>query len=308
MSLRSLYENISEYSDFALIGRDFSAFDTDYSVLGFANSSDKTELVVLNFNCSKDDICCEDLTLIENIILEKKNNSDLSDDFSAIVIDGQRFDFASVCGETLECCELTRSYIISEFMKLGWKSDRLFDAPLDSLFINFIELENKIDDLSLLDLTKNVGIIFSKYQKTDYPLAKLSLEVGKEVNIPIEIFDGENQIVIKNLKLLNSAEDSEMKEFFKNDIVFPYVEYSCDDEISVMFCLFDELDKPFKGMGGLATDDGVVALAVDNSSESNLKLAVIYSPIERNTKHIECCLVCCEKILDKPVTEYRFSI
>ena len=88
MSLRSLYKNISEYSDFALIGRDFSAFDTDYSVLGFANSSDKTELVLLNFNCSKDDICCEDLTLRENIILEKKNNSDLSDDFSAIVIDG----------------------------------------------------------------------------------------------------------------------------------------------------------------------------------------------------------------------------
>ena len=298
MSLRSLYENISEYSDFALIGRDFSAFDTDYSVLGFANSSDKTELVLLNFNCSKDDICCEDLTLRENVILEKKNNSDLSDDFSAIVIDGQRFDFDSVCGETLECCELTRSYIISEFMKLGWKSDRLFDAPLDSLFINFIELENKIDDLSLLDLTKNVEIIFSKYQKTDYPLAKLSLEVGKEVN----------KIVIKNLKLLNSAEDSEMKEFFKNDIVFPYVEYSCDDEISVIFCLFDELDKPFKGMGGLATDDGVVALAVDNSSKSNLKSAVIYSPIEPNTKHIECCLVCCEKMLDKPAAEYRFSI
>ena len=281
-----MYENISEYSDFALIGRDFSAFDTDYSVLGFANSSDKTELVLLNFNCAEEDICCEDLTLRENIIFEKKNNSDLSDDFSAIVI---------------ECCELTRSYIISEFMKLGWKSDRFFDAPLDSLFINFIELENKIDDLSLLDLTKNVEIIFSKYQKTDYPLAKLSLEVGKEVNIPIEIFDGENQIVIKNLKLLNSAEDSEMKEFFKNDIVFPYVEYSCDDEISVMFCLFDELDKPFKGMGGLATDDGVVALAVDNSSESNLKSAVIYSPIE-------CCLVCCEKMLDKPAAEYRFSI
>ena len=284
MSLRSLYENISEYSDFALIGRDFSAFDTDYSVLGFANSSDKTELVLLNFNCSKDDICCEDLTLRENIILEKKNNSDLSDDFSAIVIDGQRFDFDSVCGETLECCELTKSYIISEFMKLGWKSDRLFDAPLDSLMIYLIELENKIDDLTSLDLSKKIEVVFSKFEKTDYPLAKLSLEVGKEVNIPIEIFDGENQIVI------------------------PYVEYSCDDEISVMFCLFDELDKPFKGMGGLATDDGVVAFAMDNSNKSDLKMAVIYSPIEQNTKHIECCLVCCEKILDKPVTEYRFSI
>lgn len=308
MSLRSLYENISEYSDFALIGRDFSAFDTDYSVLGFANSSDKTELVVLKYNSVDEDTCCEDVTLRESIILEKKNNSDLSDDFSAIVIDGQRFDFDSVCGEMLECCELTRSYIISEFIKLGWKSDRLFDAPLDSLFIYFIELENKIDDLSLLDLTKNVEIIFSKYQKTDYPLAKLSLEVGKEVNIPIEIFDGENQIVIKNLKLLNSADNSEMKEFVENDIVFPYVEYSCDDEISVIFCLSDELDKPFKGMGGLATDDGVVAFAMDDSNKSDLKTAVIYSPIEQNTKHIECCLVCCEKILDKPVTEYRFSI
>lgn len=308
MSLRSLYEKISEYSDFALIGRDFSAFDTDYSVLGFANSSDKTELVLLNFNCTEEDICCEDLTFRENIILEKKNQSDLSDDFSAIVIDGQRFDFDSVCGETLECCELTKSYIISEFMKLGWKSDRFLDAPLDSLFISFIELENKIDDLSSLDLTKNVEIIFSKYQKTDYPLAKLSLEVGKEVNIPIGIFDGENQIVIKNLKLLYSADNSEMKEFVENDIVLPYVEYLCDDEISVIFCLSDELDKPFKGMGGLTTDDGVVALAVDNSSESNLKSAVIYSPFEPNTKHIECCLVCCEKMLDKPAAEYRFSI
>ena len=114
--------------------------------------------------------------------------------------------------------------------------------------------------------------------------------------------------MIKNLKLLNSADNSEMKEFFKNDIALPYVEYSCDDEISVIFCLSDELDKPFKGMGGLATDDGVVAFVMDDSSESNLKSAVIYSPIEPNTKHIECCLVCCEKMLDKPVTEYRFSI
>lgn len=303
-----MYENISEYSDFALIGRDFSAFGTDYSVLGFANSSDKTELVLLNFNCSKDDICCEDLTLRENIILEKKINSDLSDDFSAIVIDGQRFDFDSVCGETLECCELTRSYIISEFMKLGWKSDRLLDAPLDSLFINFIELENKIDDLSLLDLTKNVEIIFSKYQKTDYPLAKLSLEVGKEVNIPIEIFDGENQIVIKNLKLLNLAECPDTDEFFQEDVILPYVEYSGNNELSLTFCLSDELDKPFKGMGVLATDDGVVAFAMDDSNKSDLKTAVIYSPIEPNTKHIECCLVCCEKMLDKPAAEYRFSI
>ena len=307
MSLRSLYENISEYSDFALIGRDFSAFDTDYSVLGFANSSDKTELVLLNFNCSKDDICCEDLTLRENIILEKKNNSDLSDDFSAIVIDGQRFDFDSVCGETLECCELTRSYIILEFMKLGWKSDRLFDAPLDSLFINFIELENKIDDLSLLDLSKNVEIIFSKYQKTDYPLAKLNLEVGKEVNIPIEIFDGEEQIVIKNLKPLNLAECPDTDEFFQEDVILPYVEYSGNNELSLTFCLSDELDKPFKGMGGLAVDDGVVALAIDVPNENNLNTALLYSPIKPNTKHIACQLVRCEKMLDDPV-EYRFSI
>lgn len=116
--------------------------------------------------------------------------------------------------------------------------------------------------------------------------------------------------MIKNLKLLNSAEDSEMKEFFKNDIVFPYVEYSCDDEISVIFCLSDELDKPFKGMGGLATDDGVVAFAMDDSNKSDLKTAVIYSPIEQNTKHIECCLVCCEKYLISllPNTGFQYKI
>lgn len=307
MSLRSLYENISEYSDFALIGRDFSAFDTDYSVLGFANSSDKTELVLLNFNCSKDDICCEDLTLRENIILEKKNNSDLSDDFSAIVIDGQRFDFDSVCGETLECCELTRSYIISEFMKLGWKSDRFFDAPLDSLMIYLIELENKIDDLTLLDLSKKIEVVFLKFEKTDYPFAKLNLELGMEVDIPIELFDGEEQIVIKNLKPLNLAECPDTDEFFQEDVILPYVEYSGNNELSLTFCLSDELDKPFKGMGGLATDDGVVAFVMDNSNKIDLKTAVIYSPIKPNTKHIACQLVRCEKMLDEPV-EYRFSI
>lgn len=307
MSLRSLYENISEYSDFALIGRDFSAFDTDYSVLGFANSSDKTELVLLNFNCSKDDICCEDLTLRENVILEKKNNSDLSDDFSAIVIDGQRFDFDSVCGETLECCELTKSYIISEFMKLGWKSDRLFDAPLDSLMIYLIELENKIDDLTLLDLSKKIEVVFSKFEKTDYPFAKLNLELGMEVDIPIELFDGEEQIVIKNLKPLNLAECPDTDEFFQEDVILPYVEYSGNNELSLTFCLSDELDKPFKGMGGLAVDDGVVALAIDIPNENNLNTALLYSPIKPNTKHIACQLVRCEKMLDEPV-EYRFSI
>lgn len=307
MDLRGLYENISEYSDFALIGRDFSAFDTDYSVLGFANSSDKTELVLLNFNCSKDDICCEDLTLRENIILEKKNNSDLSDDFSAIVIDGQRFDFDSVCGETLECCELTRSYIISEFMKLGWKSDRFFDAPLDSLVIYLIELENKIDDLTSLDLSKKIEVVFSKFEKTDYPFAKLNLELGMEVDIPIELFDGEEQIVIKNLKPLNLAECPDTDEFFQEDVILPYVEYSGNNELSLTFCLSDELDKPFKGMGGLAVDDGVVALAIDIPNENNLNTALLYSPIKPNTKYIACQLVRCEKMLDEPV-EYRFSI
>lgn len=307
MSLRSLYENISEYSDFALIGRDFSAFDTDYSVLGFVNSSDKTELVLLNFNCSKDDICCEDLTLRENIILEKKNNSDLSDDFSAIVIDGQRFDFDSVCGETLDCCDFSNVYIISEFIKLGWKSNRFFDAPLDSLMIYLIEFENKIDDLTLLDLSKKIEVVFSKFEKTDYPFAKLNLELGMEVDIPIELFDGEEQIVIKNLKPLNLAECPDTDEFFQEDVILPYVEYSGNNELSLTFCLSDELDKPFKGMGGLVVDDGVVALAIDIPNENNLNTALLYSPIKPNTKHIACQLVRCEKMLDEPV-EYRFSI
>lgn len=307
MSLRSLYENISEYSDFALIGRDFSAFDTDYSVLGFANSSDKTELVLLNFNCAEEDICCEDLTFRESIILEKKNNSDLSDDFSAIVIDGQRFDFDSVCGETLDCCDFSNVYIISEFIKLGWKSNRFFDAPLDSLMIYLIELENKIDDLTLLDLSKKIEVVFSKFEKTDYPFAKLNLELGMEVDIPIELFDGEEQIVIKNLKPLNLAECSDTDEFFQEDVILPYVEYSGNNELSLTFCLSDELDKPFKGMGGLAVDDGVVALAIDVPNENNLNTALLYSPIKTNTKHIACQLVRCEKMLDEPV-EYRFSI
>ena len=73
------------------------------------------------------------------------------------------------------------------------------------------------------------------------------------------------------------------------------------------FGLSDELYKPFKGMGGLATDDGVVAFAMDNSNKIDLKTAVIYSPIKPNTKHIACQLVRCEKMLDEPV-EYRFSI
>lgn len=63
------------------------------------------------------------------------------------------------------------------------------------------------------------------------------------------------------------------------------------------FCLSDELDKPFKGMGGLAVDDGVAALAIDVPNDNNLNTALLYSPIEQNTKHIECCLVCCEKYL-----------
>ena len=101
----------------------------------------------------------------------------MSDDFSAIVIDGQRFDFDSVCGETLECCELTSSIKFMNKESRGASKNLSLFQPS---FINFIELENKINDLSLLDLTKNVEIIFSKYQKTDYSLAKLSLEVGKE--------------------------------------------------------------------------------------------------------------------------------
>lgn len=302
-----MYEDISEYNSFALIGRDFSAFDADFSVLGFANSTDKTELVVLKYNSVDEDTCCEDVTLRESIILEKKETSNLSDEFGGITVDGQRFDFDSACGETLDCCDFSNVYVISEFIKLGWKSNRFFDAPLDSLMIYFIELENKIDDLTSLDLSKKIEVVFSKFEKTDYPFVKLNLEVGMEVDIPIELFDGEEQIVIKNLKLLNLAECPETNEFFQEDVILPYVEYLGNNELSLTFCLSDELDKPFKGMGGLAVDDGVVALAIDVPNENNLNSTLIYSPIKPNTKHIECQLVRCEKMLDEPV-EYRFSI
>ena len=60
-------------------------------------------------------------------------------------------------------------------------------------------------------------------------------------------------------------------------------------------------------VGGLAVDDGVVALAIDVPNDNNLNTALLYSPIKPNTKHIACQLVRCEKTLDEPV-EYRFSI
>lgn len=314
MDLRELYYRISTIKEVALIGREFSAYGMEYALVGLLNTEDITELVLLEYDEQRNDDSCsepENMTNREFALFDKYARKGLADLLGEVEICGKSFDIEGSHGSLLDGAMDGDLYVLAEFMKQGWKSEKLFEYPPECVFLHFIELDKRIKSLSQLDLSQPVKLSAYETYREEFPEIKLNLEVEKDIDKTVSLFDGEEQICIKKVHLVDISEEESIEYISKicpKGMRIPVVEYTgSNNEICLNISLSSYLDSPYgNSYNGFETEDGVCGIFVDlvmTDNNENTKSFTIQQAVKADTKQIECEIIRCSKEIENPHIE-----
>lgn len=310
MNLQDLYYYVSTIKEVRVIGREFSAYGRDYALVGLVNTNESTELVFLEYDerCADNDCCSEpeNMTNREFALADKDIQKGFSDLLNEVVIGNNRFNTQGSHGSSLDCGMDSDIYVIAEFMKQGWISEKFFDYPPECVFVDFIELEEKIENLSQLDLSCRIRLITYEVCKDEFPDIKLDLPIEQDIDKTVSLFDGEEEICIKRVHLVDLYEQEgigqmDIQSICPKNMRIPVIEYTCDDECCFEISLSSYLDGIFGDeCNGFNTDDGVVGIAIGMPSIEDEKFYTIQQAVNADSKHIECEIIRCTKEIKNP--------
>lgn len=316
MDLQYLYYCISIIEDVKVLGRDFSAYGMEYALVGLVNTNDKTELVFLEYDARRADDCCEEPESMTNrqlILSDKDIHKGLFDLIKEVVIDDYNFDVDDSHGSTLDCSLDSDLYVLTEFMKKGWKSEKFFEYPPDCVFVNFIKLDKKIERLAQLNLSQPIKLKAFETTYEEFPQIKLSLPVEQDLEKTVPLFGGNEKIRIKRVHLVDlneddSIDDEHLSMICPKEMRLPVIEYTCNnDDLCFDIRLTSHLDSLCSdNCSGFATDDGVFAIAVGvqlDDYKKGKKLFTIQQAVKADTKKIECEILRCSKEIENPRIE-----
>lgn len=318
MHLQDLYYHIMRTKEVAVIGREFSAYGMEYALVGLVNTDENTELVLLEYDkrIADDDFTKpEYMTNREFALVDKNRCISLTDLLHEVIIDGKKFNIYGSHGCSLDSILVGDSYVLAEFMKQGWKSEKFFDYSPECVSLSFHELDEKIESLSQLDLSKEIRLLAYETRSEEFPQIKLELEVDKDIDKIVELFDGKEQICIKRVHLVDLKEVGEeisdtdfISRICPNGMRIPVIEYTCsNDEMCFDISLSSYIDSFFgDSCNGFADDDGtfcgVIGIQLTNDKKGR-KYFTIQSSVNADTKQIECELVSCSKEIENPHIE-----
>lgn len=315
MFLNDLYYHISTTKEIAVVGREFSAYGNEYALVGLVNTDKSTELVLLEYIGQTDYDCCDDfenMTNRENIIAEKDIHKGLCDILKEIEICGKKYNTIARHGCMLDGFSDGEIYKISEFIKRGWKSEKFFEYPPDCVFIHFVELSEKIDRLSQIDFSQQIRLVAYETYKEEIPMIKLELEVDKELDKTVSLFDGEDKVCIKKVHLVDISKEKNIGKEFASKICpkgmrIPVIEYTCDSELGIQISLSSYLDSLYgESYNGFETEDGVCTIFVAISATDDsvgVKSTTVQHAVKADTKLIECEIERCSKEIENPHIE-----
>ena len=310
MYLHDLYDCVSTIEEVRVIGREFSAYGTDYALVGLVNTNESTELVFLEYDeRSADNDCCaepENLTNREFALADKYVKKGLFDLINEVVVNNNSFDVLGMHGCTLDCGMDSDIYVIAEFMKHGWISEEFFNYPPECVSISFIELEEKLESLAQFDLSKQIKLVAYEEYKEEFPQITLNLPVEQDIDKKVSLFDGEDEICIKRVHLVDLYEQEgidkmDIQSICPKNMRIPVIEYTCDDECCFEISLSSYLDGIFgNACNGFETDDGVVGIAIGIPSTKGEKFFTIQQAVKADIKQIDCEFVRCSKEIENP--------
>lgn len=316
MNLQELYYGVTTTKEVAVIGREFSAYGMEYALVGLMNTENKTELVLLEYDQSRDDYynCREPENLTNReaalSVCQKKTFTDL---LESIVIDGKVFYVEGSHGCTLDSGLDSDLYVLAEFIKQGWKSEKFFDYSPECVDITFFELEEKLDNLAQLDLSRQIKLRACETTEKEFPQIRLNLPVEKDIDKTFSLFGGKEEICIKRVHLVDLSESENIDEehismICPNKMRLPVIEYTCTcDTICLDISLKSHLDSLYSdSYNGFATEDGVfcVAVGIELTGETeDRKFYTVQQAVKAEAKRIECEIVSCSKEIENPVVE-----
>lgn len=316
MYLQDLYDYILTTKEFAVIGREFSAYGMEYALVGLVNTNDRTELVLLEYDeqLSGEDCCTEpeSMTNRELALTDKDMRKGLTDLLGEVEICGKWFNTEGSDGSLLDGAMDGDIYVLAEFMKQGWKSEKFFNYPPDSVFLYFVKLEERVESLAQLDLSQQIRLVAYETHKEEFPLIKLDLEVEKDIDKTVSLFDGEEQICIKRVNLVDLSEEECLeKEYISmicpNGMRLPVIEYTCDGELCFDISLSSHLDSiNGDNYNGFSTEDGVFGVAIGiqlTDDKKDRKTVTIQQAVKADTKRIKCEIIRCSKEIENPRIE-----
>ncbi|MCH5298033.1 MAG: hypothetical protein J1E85_10255 [Ruminococcus sp.] len=318
MHLKDLYYHIMTTKEVAVVGREFSAYGMEYALVGLVNTAENTELVLFEYDKRiADDDCTEpeNMTNREFALADKYRRKNLTELLHEVIIDGKKFNINGSHGCSLDSAFDSDSYVLAEFIKQGWRSEKFFDYSPEYVNLSFQKLDEKIESLSQLDLSKKISLLAYETCNEEFPQIKLDLEVDKEIDKIVELFDGKEKICIKRVHLVDLKEVGEEfsdMDFFSricpNGMRIPVIEYTCrNDEICFNISLSSYLDSFYgDSCNGFAGEDGtfcgVIGIQLTNDKKDR-KYFTIQSSVNADTKQIECEIVSCSKEIENPHIE-----
>ena len=140
------------------------------------------------------------------------------------------------------------------------------------------------------------------------------MEIEKDIEKTVSLFDGEEQICIKRVHLVDISEEECIEQEYISKICpkgmrIPVVEYTCSndnlfiDNISLSSYL-DSLSSD--SYNGFATEDGVIGIGIGivlTENNANTKTYTIQQAVKADTNQIECEIVRCSKEIENPCVE-----
>lgn len=313
MDLESLYYSIREIGETAVIGRDFSAYGMEYSLVGLINIRDNTELVLLEFDESKEYNDCEpkNPTNRDIALSDKYTKKGLGDLISKISINGECFTADLSHGSSLDVSLDEDLYILAEFMKKGWKPKKFFSYPTECIFVHFICLDKTVSNLSRLDLSQPIGIKAYETFVEEFPEIKIELPIEKDINKTVSLFGGQEEICIKRVTLYNPNDNCNLPlneinpAICSDEMRIPVVEYTCSNEsLSIDINMSSYLNRLFyDDCDDVAFPNGVLFIQpniiLDNENKDR-NFITIQQAVDKNATQIECEIIRCSKETEKP--------
>lgn len=225
MNINKIIQSLNRIDEIKIAGRDFEYNGTEYHFVGFYRNRTDLHAVILSYNK-------ELYERKEKARIDALNSFDLDCTYEPTVRESERMnlmfeepvlhiskmvseDIELISHEShctlLENCVEDNIFLISEFVRAGWKSNRFDFTPLDRLYLNDIMFMGEYTSIPVIG-TKTI-LSFGKKSVRSLAEIPLILEIGTTEK-EIELLSGD-KIFIREIKLLDMYD--EMEQLFSSE-------------------------------------------------------------------------------------------
>ncbi len=329
MNIRYLQKMISGMEDIIVIDRNVRINDVLCNVMGLLREEGTWQLLVLQYDENyqrrigeEEASCREELKgpLSNRELMRKQHRIDMAETLQAarkVCIGKEEYEIRGMELRKLGEQKWKEVYLMSEFLRRGWKPEEIASEDLEMLFLVRIELEaadEREPAFGEEDAVRFIMGISHTHALVEMPVTltvnggsygKLWFQdtSGEEHWVQIHkvyLLDVEAQLeeTFANPKLLEGMTQEalvrsradlqeKLREICPKDMYFPVIEYECEENASLQFHAKKYLDGPVPVSRNGTLGFMVLPEQPADAPGRKMKAAVIQQPVPKSTSDIE---------------------